>query len=126
MSAFTITEYTDEQRAAEYPTESEPRLVTKSGKISAYGMACGYIYQVIADHQHGGFTRLTMTPAGDGYFVDYFDNWHGGRTKAYRHFERKRDAERCFDHIARVVRAKGGADIRAELPFEFVITRHTA
>ena len=121
----TITEYTDEQRAAEYRADAKPSLITKGGKISAYGMACGYIYQVLADHPGGGFTRLTMTPAGDGYFVDYFDNWHGGRTKGYRHFERKRDAERCFDQIARIVREKGFAYVSQDLPFEFVITQRT-
>lgn len=125
MAEFTIAEYTDDQRATEYLTESEPRLTTKGGKISAYGMACGYIYSVVADHPDETFTRLTVTAEGDGYFVNYFDNVGGKRSKAFRHLERKQDAERCFDHIARVVRAKGVADIRAGLFFEFTITEHT-
>lgn len=124
MTGFTITEHTDTQRAAEYSTEGKPRLVTKGGKISAYGMACGYIYSVIADHPGEAFTRLTMTAEGGGYFVSYFDNMGGARTKAFGHFEHKRDAERCFDRIARTVRGEGCADIRADLPSGFTIIEH--
>lgn len=107
MSAFTITEYTDEQRAAEYPTESEPRLVTKSGKISAYGMACGYIYSIVSEDEDG-WTSLTMSAEGGVYSVDYFrSNTSGIRTKAFGQYEKKNDAERLYRRLATQTRKRG-------------------
>lgn len=107
MSAFTITEYTDEQRAAEYPTENEPRLVTKGGRISTYGMACGYIYSIASEDEYG-WTRLTMGAEGGVYSVDYFrSNASGTRTKAFGQYEKKNDAERLYRRLATQTRKRG-------------------
>lgn len=122
---YTISEHTDAARAAEYLTESAPRTVTATGKISAYGIACGYIYRVTADHDDDTFAMLTTSPGGDGFFVDYFDNLNGRRVKAYRHFERKTAAERCHDRLARTIREQGNVsqdDLRVK---DFNVTVHT-
>lgn len=106
---FTIDEFTDADRRAEYMRS--PAFVTKAGKISSYGMACGYIYSVMADHDSPAdsyvFANLTMERAGDGYYVDYFDNLEGARTKAFSVHEHKRDAERAYDRLAHRIRRDG-------------------
>lgn len=103
----TITEDTDEQRVVEYQTSREPHLVTAGGRISTYGMACGYIYSIVSEDEDG-WTRLTMGAEGGVYSVDYFrSNTSGIRTKAFGQYEKKNDAERLYRRLATQTRKRG-------------------
>lgn len=120
----TIEEVTDEQRAAEFVTSRAPHLVTKTGRISTYGMACGYMYCVNALHSESEYARLTMSLGGGEYHVDYFHTIGGVRARGFLAYLSKGEAEAAYRRLAAIVRADGRLD-RTATPLGMHFTVYT-
>ena len=105
---FTISEVTDKDRRMQWAYQSTPRLVTKRGKLSAYGMACGYCYVITARHNKGcDYARLSTEAGGDGYYLKYYATLNGVRTRAFLHVESKDRLDRVYSAMSGVMRKRG-------------------
>ena len=105
---FTISDVTDADRRMQWAQQSTPRTVTKRGKLSAYGMACGYCYVITARRNKGcDYARLSTEAGGDGYYLKYYATLNGMRTRAFLHVESKVRLDRVYSAMSGVMRKRG-------------------
>lgn len=99
-----VTEYTNADRRAEHARRGDlDKFYTKRGCLTAYAMACGYIYSC---EWEDGCRRISLNSGavGDGYILNLYVFIDGEWIGKYCHFESKKELDAAYSRAAKLVR----------------------
>lgn len=99
-----VTEYTNADRRAEHARRGDlDKFYTKRGYLTAYAMACGYIYSC---EWEDGYRRISLKSesVADGYILNLYVFIDGERFADFYHFESKKELDAAYSRAAKLVR----------------------
>lgn len=99
-----VTEYTNADRRAEHARRGDlDKFYTKRGYLTAYAMACGYIYSC---NWEGDERRIYLNSesVGDGYILNLYAFIDGERIVKYLHCQTKNELDAAYSRAAKLVR----------------------